>query len=63
MTTYNYYCINDNCSNKKNIHIKQKPNELTTHHCPDCNNELKLLGIVTNIYHIGTQESLNKNNR
>jgi aspartate carbamoyltransferase regulatory subunit len=62
MTTYKYYCINDKCTQtpRKDVHIKkaQRSKEL----CEYCGQELKELGIVTNIYHIGTQES-NKHKR
>ena len=62
--TYNYYCINDNCTSNKMVHItKSVRNEGSSELCNYCGGELKCVGINTNIVHKGTQESINKMNR
>lgn len=55
--TYNMYCINDKCDSKT---VQSTDNKAK---CEKCGNRLKELGIVTNIVHKGTQESLNKMKR
>ena len=49
-TTYNYWCY-EGCT-PKNIQVKGDNAK-----CPKCNKEMKVLGIATNITHVGTQES------
>ena len=61
--TYNYYCINDDCDTK-NIHIRKcSSEESRIELCEQCKQELKQLGIATNIAHKGTQEAMNKMHR
>ena len=53
MTTYNYWCTNG-------CHTKNIQSDIKELKCDKCNKPLKVLGEVTNIAHIGTQESNNK---
>jgi len=57
---YKHFCINNECpeSPRKDV-ISDKPKDI----CKHCGNNLKQLGIVTNIVHKGTQESFNKMRR
>jgi len=57
-TTYNYVCINDDCKESDTIRItKLTKDEDSPEQCLECSEELKQIGISTNIAHIGTQES------
>ena len=49
-TIYNFWCY-DGCT-PKNIKATGKHSK-----CPTCNKEMKVLGTVAHITHIGTQES------
>lgn len=56
--TYNYYCIEDDCSEGKMIHItKEISQEDRVEYCSHCTATLKMVGIHTSIVHKGTQES------
>jgi len=60
-TRYNYICIDDDCKQTDKVRItKPAKNEDKPEYCKECDNELKQIGISTNISHIGTQEANNK---
>lgn len=61
--TYNYVCLfNDDCkAHNTTVHItlhKDIDTDNTPQYC-ECKAELKLIGIATNILHIGTSDGRN----
>ena len=60
MTTYNYWCLNDNCKEDKILITKDESKEDDIELCKECKEELKCVGISTNITHVGTTEANNK---
>jgi predicted SprT family Zn-dependent metalloprotease len=62
-TTYNYFCINDDCEVRDLKITKLTKDEDKPEPCDKCGEDLKQLGISTSISHIGTQEAMNKMRR
>ena len=60
MNIYNYYCLSSRegkCTKHAKLQQHQADNEDTLMVCDECGNNLKVVGIATNICHVGTQES------
>ena len=60
MNTYNYYCLSSRegkCTKHAKLQQHEAKDEETLVVCSECGNNLKVVGIATNITHIGTQES------
>lgn len=60
-TIYNHWCLNTKCFLTSKIQItKDSKDKDKIEICKECKEPLKLIGIATNIAHVGTQESNNK---